>query len=129
MRFFLVDDDPLMVKLQTRILVNAGHEVESETDGAVALVKIEETKPDCVVTDLMMPGMDGYQLITRIKKSPSLGDTIVIVLSAKAFMQDKRQAMEFGASGFIQKPVDPGTFLDQVMEIIGVAMPGHEAPA
>lgn len=118
MRFYLVDDDPLMVKLQTRILENAGHEVDSETDSTRALDRIIETRPECVITDLMMPGVDGYGVITRIRSEPTLDDTVVIVLSAKAFMQDKRQALDFGAAGFIRKPVDPATFLDNVTEIL-----------
>lgn len=118
MRFYLIDDDPLMVKLQTRILENAGHEVESETDSTRALEQIVVSKPECVITDLMMPGIDGYGVITRIRKEPTLDDTVVIVLSAKAFMQDMRQAMDFGAAGFIRKPVDPTTFMDNVMDIL-----------
>jgi DNA-binding response OmpR family regulator len=125
MRFYLVDDDPLMVKLQSRILMNAGHEVAWETDSTIAMDAIIGNKPDCVITDLMMPGVDGYQLITQIRKETSLDHTVVIVLSAKAFMQDKRQALDFGASGFIRKPVDPVTFLDKVREVIEKAMPGR----
>ncbi len=121
MHFFLVDDDPVMIKLQEKILTNGGHSVTSEADSTRALEQIKTIRPDCVVTDLMMPGLDGYQLITLIRKEPTLDQTTIIVLSAKMFPQDKRQAIEFGANGFIHKPVNPVTFLDKVNEIIDVA--------
>lgn len=118
MDIFLIDDDPVMIKLQSMILSNAGHTVTAETDSAVALEKIKSTRPDCVVTDLMMPGIDGYQLISLIRKETTLDQTTIIVLSSKTFPQDKRQALEFGANGFINKPIDPATYLDKVNEII-----------
>ncbi len=119
MQFFLVDDDPVMIKLQSMILTNGGHTVTTEADSTRALAQIKADRPDCVVTDLMMPGIDGYQLITLIRKEPTLDRTAIIVLSAKMFPQDKRQAIEFGANGFINKPLDPVNFLDKVNEIIG----------
>lgn len=121
MHIFLVDDDPVMVKLQTMILTNAGHTVTTEIDSDKAMAQIMELRPDCVITDLMMPGVDGYQLISLIKKEPELDHVIIIVLSSKMFPQDKRQAFEFGANGFISKPISPATFLDQITEIIGPA--------
>ncbi len=118
MHIFLIDDDPVMVKLQTMILTKAGHTVTTEIDSNKAMVRIMELRPDCVVTDLMMPGVDGYQLISLIRKEPELDRTVIIVLSSKMFPQDKRQAFEFGANGFISKPISPATFLDHVTEII-----------
>ena len=118
MHIFLIDDDPVMVKLQTMILTRAGHTVTTEVDSDVAMSRIKELRPDCVVTDLMMPGIDGYQLISLIRKEPDLGHVIIIVLSSKMFPQDRRQAFEFGANGFISKPISPATFLEKVAEII-----------
>ncbi len=121
MDFFLVDDDPIMIKLLETILSRAGHSVTTEDDSNLALDRIRSQRPDCVITDLMMPGVDGYQLITQIRNESDLADTTIIVLSSKMFPQDLRQAIEFGANGFIKKPVDPVTFLDQVNEILNIA--------
>jgi len=118
MRFFLIDDDPVMIKLQSMILTKAGHSVTTEVDSTAALAQICSAPPDCVITDLMMPGIDGYQLISLIRKETALDQTAIIVLSAKMFPQDKRQALEFGANGFINKPIDPVSYLDKVNEII-----------
>jgi len=118
MHIFLIDDDPVMVKLQTMILTKAGHTVTTEIDSDKAMARIRELRPDCVITDLMMPGIDGYQLISLIRKEPGLDRTVIIVLSSKMFSQDRRQAFEFGANGFISKPISPATFLAQVTEII-----------
>jgi len=120
MQFFVIDDDPVMIKVQSMILTKAGHSVTAETDSASAMSQITSLHPDCVITDLMMPGIDGYQLITMIRKDPSLDQTTIIVLSSKMFPQDKRQALEFGANGFINKPIDPLTFMGKVDEVLAI---------
>lgn len=118
MHFYLVDDDPVMVKLLSMVLANAGHTVTSDGDSNESMARIKSVRPDCVITDLMMPGIDGYQLITMIRKEPDLDNIAIIVLSSKMFPQDLRQAIEFGANGFIHKPIEPGAFLDQVNGIL-----------
>ena len=75
--------------------------------------------PHCVLTDLMMPGTDGMQLVKIIKEDAELAAIKVIVVSAKQFEFDRRQAMKFGADAFLDKPIDSSGFLavvDQVME-------------
>ena len=66
--------------------------------------------PDCVLTDIMMAGLDGMQLIKQIKDEAALKDTKIIVVSSKTYEYDQRRAMELGADGFITKPIDADRF-------------------
>ncbi len=118
MRFFLVDDDPLMLEIQTDFLEPAGHEVTVETDSVLAFDRILKEKPEILITDLMMPGLDGYQLITKLRKERNSDALKIIVLSAKMFPQDQRQAIACGANGFIVKPVRRELYLEKINAIL-----------
>ncbi len=76
------------------------------------------SRPDCVITDIMMPEMDGFELTRELRRRPELGDMKIIVLSAKTYDFDRRRARELGADGFISKPLDRSTLLPSVMEIV-----------
>ncbi len=114
MKFFIVDDDPLMIELQAALLTHAGHEVISSTQSGNALEQIHNCKPDCVITDIMMSNIDGIQILKQINDDAQLASTIVIIVSAKSFEADRRQAMEMGAIGFITKPIDTETYCDLI---------------
>lgn len=70
--------------------------------------------PDCVITDIMMPEIDGIQILKQINDDEQLAGTKVIIVSVKSFEFDRRQAMKMDAVGFITKPIDPATYCDQI---------------
>ncbi len=117
-RILVVDDDPLMIELETALLEEEGYEVVALDSAAEVLVRIKNVEPDCVITDLVMPGVTGMQLLKNIKDDHSLSDVKVIVLSSKSFEFDKRQAMQFGADGFITKPIDAEIFIQSVRAVL-----------
>ncbi len=117
-KFFVVDDDPLFIELLTGLLEAEGHEVRSSSSSTDAIPKIMDARPDCVLVDLMMPGTDGMQLVKNIKEDAELAGTKVIVVSAKTFEFDKRQATKFGADAFIDKPIDADGLLGVVVQVM-----------
>lgn len=117
-RILVVDDDPFMIELETALLEEAGYEVVALDSAEEALAKIKNLEPDCVITDLVMPGVAGMQLLKNIKDDPSLSELKVIVLSSKSFEFDKRQAMQFGADRFIIKPIDAESFAKSVRAVL-----------
>ena len=117
-RILVVDDDPFMIELETALLEEAGYEVVALDSAEEALAKIKNLEPDCVITDLVMPGVAGMQLLKNIKDDHSLSEVKVIVLSSKSFEFDKRQAMLFGADRFIIKPIDAESFAKSVRAIL-----------
>ncbi len=113
-KYFVIDDDEGVVALIRLALEAAGHAVVDGTHGPDVLAHVERERPYCVITDIMMPGMDGIELLRKIKGTPNLADIRVVVVSAKSYEFDRKRALSFGADGFIAKPIDPGTFVRQL---------------
>ena len=118
MKFYIVDDDPDILVLLRRVLENAGHTVASSESSREALKEIPGARPDVVITDLMMPEMDGFELCRELRKRPELGAMKIIVLSAKSYDFDRRRARELGADGYIVKPIRPDTLLAEIDEFV-----------
>ncbi|MAF08731.1 MAG: hypothetical protein CL389_12890 [Acidiferrobacteraceae bacterium] len=117
-KFFLIEDDPAMIEMESLLLEEAGHQVMALQSSDDALAKIKEYAPDCVLTDIMMPGVDGMQLLKQIKDDDDLSDTKVIIVSSKTFEYDQRQAKQLGADAFIVKPIETETFSGLIEEIM-----------
>ncbi|MEQ8195534.1 MAG: response regulator [Rhodospirillales bacterium] len=118
MKFYLVDEDQAAIDLMSGILTEAGHTVSSYLDSALALTDIVEHKPDCVAANLMMPGLDGLSLCREIRGNQDLEKTKVLVMSSKAYDMDRKRAFEFGADGYLNKPLNTDTFLAQINRIV-----------
>src|SRR5258706_9954294 len=115
MKFFLVDDDPDILAVLRKVLEGAGHSVETSASSLDAIKRIPAARPDCVVTDVMMPDMDGFELTRELRRRPELAEMKVIVLSAKTYEFDRRRAKEMGADGYIAKPFERDTLLPAIM--------------
>jgi two-component system, OmpR family, response regulator len=100
----IVDDDPNILFLVKSQLQGAGHVVYQAQDGTGALKTLNETVIDLAVVDVMMPGMDGYELTKQIRE---LHDIPVIMLTAKGQIEDKEQGFLSGTDDYIVKPFDP----------------------
>lgn len=118
MKFFIVDDDQEMIDLMTALLEAEGHAVFSSIAGDFAISGIVSRLPDCVLTDLMMAGMDGLQLCDEIRRRQELNKTKIIMISAREADLWGPKADQRGANGYIQKPLNVETFVGQVMEIL-----------
>ena len=118
MKFFIVDDDPDTLALVSRLLTDAGHEVTVRASSSGAMRDIPEAHPDCVITDLMMPVMDGLELTRALRAKPELAGMKIMILSAKSYDFDRRRAKEMGADGYVTKPIKRETFLASVEEIV-----------
>jgi CheY-like chemotaxis protein/phosphoribosyl 1,2-cyclic phosphodiesterase len=118
MKFFVVDDDPEILALLGRVLGGAGHAVATSASSHDALKRIPLERPDCVITDIMMPEMDGFELTRELRRRPELAPMKIIVLSAKTYEFDRRRARELGADGYIPKPFTSDTLLKSIQEIV-----------
>jgi len=114
----VVDDDPVMLALLEHCLSQDGFDVSSSDSGDRALERILQEAPDCVILDVMMPGMDGLELCRKLREAPHLSATKVIMTSGKSYEPDRKRAMTAGADAFIPKPVDSNTFAERVRRIV-----------
>src|SRR6188768_3962165 len=117
----LVDDDPDLLKLISLRLSSAGYTVQTAGSGENALSTLAVSRPDVVVTDLKMPGIDGMALFEAIHRShPTLP---VIILTANGTIPDAVAATERGVFGFLTKPFDSQTLLQKVAEAARISGP------
>jgi adenylate cyclase len=103
----VIDDDPLNRRLLTATLEHQGHQTSSAGDGATALAMLAEDPPDVVLLDLVMPGMDGIQVLEIIKADQGLRHLPVIVISGVDDAESVVRCIEMGAEDFLPKPFDP----------------------
>ena len=105
-KILVVDDIPSNVHVLSRILKD-DYDIYFATDGMKALDLVQARLPDLVLLDIMMPGMDGYEVCRRIKTDPTTRDIPVIFISAKSEVEDETYGLEVGAIDFITKPISP----------------------
>jgi phosphoribosyl 1,2-cyclic phosphodiesterase/CheY-like chemotaxis protein len=117
-KIIVIDDDALTANVIAQLLDGFGAQITQTTDSASAYEKILEIQPDCIICDLMMPEVDGLNLLKRIRETPDLKTVKFIMVTAKAYEFDQKRAYEFGADGYIRKPLNPDTFADEVARII-----------
>ncbi len=101
----VVDDDPDALEIVGTYLESRGYRVITATDGRQALAKVEEVHPSLVLLDVMMPGMDGWEVARVIKNHPDYADIRVVMLTARSDFTDKQEGLRAGADDYIVKPV------------------------
>jgi DNA-binding response OmpR family regulator len=120
----VVDDEPKIVKLTRDFLEKDGFKVISASDGATALQMARREKPDLVVLDLMLPGMDGWEVCRALRRE---SDLPVIMLTARSEESDQVVGLELGADDYISKPFSPRTLVARVRALLRRAQ-GHMKP-
>jgi DNA-binding response OmpR family regulator len=106
-RVLVVDDDPDIARFIEVNLRTHGFEVHLASDGVEALERVEEVRPELVLVDVMMPRMDGFQVVDRLRTDPRTANLSIIMLTAKALTADKVLGITTGADDYIIKPFDP----------------------
>src|SRR5450759_1919388 len=126
MNILIVDDDPTSLKLLRAQLESKGHAVFGAHDGADALALLERQRVDGVISDILMPRMDGYRLCREIRKHARLRDLPIIIYSATyTSPDDEKLALDMGADKYLKKPASVETIIAALHEVI--AQP-HAAP-
>jgi DNA-binding response OmpR family regulator len=117
-RILAVDDEPSIVRLVSAALTARGYEVEVAYNGEEALDKVGLSRPDLVVSDIMMPRMDGRELARRLAADPKTKDIPVLFLSAVGDLDDQLHTLEEGGREYLTKPFKPSELGDYVAALL-----------
>lgn len=118
-KIVLAEDEPQIARLVEFKLKKEGYEVTWKENGEEALKAIKAEKPDLVILDVMMPVMDGYEVLRRLKEDENLKSIPVIMLTARAQERDVVKGIDLGAEDYITKPFHPAELLARVKRILG----------
>lgn len=116
-RLLIVDDEPNLLRAVAVCLRSEGYDISTARSGRDALVSLAESIPDLIISDVRMPGMDGYALVHRIRSSPRTALIPVIFLTAKDQKQDRIAGFRAGVDAYITKPFEPDELLAVILAI------------
>lgn len=119
-RVLLIEDNE-QNRYLTRFLMEAqGYRVEMEADGRRGAARAETVQPDVILLDIQLPGMDGYAVARAIRAVPALAATPIIAVTSYAMVGDREKALAAGCTGYLEKPIDPDTFVRDVERLAGL---------
>ena len=117
-RIYVVDDEPDMVELLATVLKGEGHEVETYTDGRAALARVLEEPPELLLLDLMMPDLDGFELLKLLRLDSRGRHVVVLIVSARTGHRAQLETLQLGANAYIYKPFSPRELAMQVRHLL-----------
>lgn len=118
-KILVAEDDPMTLQLINFKLKQSGFSVVMAKDGEAALSLVRTEKPDLVILDGMMPLLDGFEVLHRLKESPELKQIPVVMLTARTQNADMQRGLNLGAADYVIKPFSPTELLNRVRKILG----------
>lgn len=110
----LIEDNAQNRYLATFLLEQHGHRVLQAEDGLLGLEMAARLRPDLILLDIQLPGMDGHAVARALKNDPALRGIPIVAVTSYAMAGDREKCLEAGAKGYIEKPIDPDSFVAEV---------------
>lgn len=120
-RILIVDDSPTIRQQMRMCVEGAGHQVDDASDGASALRRAKSNRYDLVITDVSMPGMDGLDLVGRLRQTPAYEATPIFVVTTHTSAEERARGRVAGATAWIVKPFKPAALLGAVARVLARA--------
>lgn len=124
-RVLVVDDEPNIVTSIEFLMKRAGFDVEIARDGNQALKALDGIPPDIILLDVMMPGLDGYEVCQYIRQSQRLTNTKIVMLTARGREMEKQKGLNAGADAYVTKPFSTRDLVKQVQDILAADSSSH----
>jgi CheY-like chemotaxis protein len=124
-RILLVEDNENNRYLARYLLERAGFELQVAEDGRRGLERARAGRFDLVLLDIQMPEMDGYELAAALRADPATARIPIVGVSSFAMAGDRAKAMALGFAGYIEKPIDPATFAEEIRSFLSAAGGGR----
>ena len=110
----VIEDNEQNLYLVRFILEKNGYQVHAAMDGRAGIDMANELKPDLILLDIQLPVMDGYAVAQNLRTNPLLSSTPIVAVTSHAMVGDRDKAMQSGCNGYIEKPINPDTFMAEV---------------
>ena len=117
-RLLVVDDEPDILSVLVYHLSREGFRVATAVDGRGAIASVSEDLPDLIILDLMLPGMDGYEVLRSLRENERTADTPVILLTARRDEEERVQGFAYGADDYVTKPFSPRELVYRVRALL-----------
>ena len=117
----MIDDEPAIHRLVQIILEQEGFQVEGMEERAEARRSVKLGKPDVIILDLMMPEVDGFEILKMLKEDDETRDIPVIILTVRILVEDRQKALSMGADLYMTKPFEPSQLVEAVRSLAGPA--------
>ncbi len=121
----LVEDTIANRALVVKLLKAAGHQVIEAADGPAGILEAQRRRPDLVLMDLSLPGMDGWEALRRLRADGRTRDLRIVALTAHAMAGTRDEALAAGFDGYLSKPIDALTFAETVSRFVGEGADEH----
>ncbi|MCA9935586.1 MAG: response regulator [Ardenticatenaceae bacterium] len=115
-KILVIEDNEQNLYLTRFILEANGYEVVAARDGRTGVDMAAQERPDLILLDIQLPGMDGYTVAKSLRGNPDLDDTPIVAVTSYAMVGDRERGLEAGCTGYIEKPINPETFMAEVEE-------------
>jgi len=113
-KILIIEDNEQNLYLSTFLLENKGYDVIQARDGYAGIEIVENENPDLLLLDIQLPGIDGYSIAEQISKMETNKDLPIIAVTSYAMVGDREKAMDSGCTGYIEKPINPDTFVNEI---------------
>ena len=118
-RILLVEDNEVNRRLAGFLLRSQGYQVREATSALAAFEMLDKERPDLIVMDIQLPGMDGLEATRKIKEQPATANIPIIAVTSYAMKGDREKALAAGCAGYVTKPIDKNTFIQEVAAHVG----------
>jgi CheY-like chemotaxis protein len=122
-RILLIEDNAQNRYLTTFLLQQRGHEILMAETGPQGLAMAAQERPDLILLDIQLPGMDGHAVARALRSDPQLSAVPIVAVTSYAMVGDREKCLQAGAQGYIEKPIDPDTFVEEVEQFLRPATP------
>ncbi len=113
-KILIIEDNEQNMYLTTFILEKHGYEVVQAWDGREGTELAGQVNPTLIILDIQLPVMDGYAVARELRRTPTLDDVPIVAVTSSAMVGDRERILSVGCNGYIEKPIDPDTFMDDI---------------
>ena len=117
-KILVVEDNEINIYLCSRIIKSSGYEVIEARTGEEGVALALKERPDLIIMDIQLPGIDGLETTKRIRQSEADDEIPIIALTSYAMAGDKKKALKAGCTGYVEKPINPDTLLGEIKKYL-----------